>query len=218
MTKNIFNLSGTQLRQSLINNEPIPEFFSYPEVIKELRKAYQKVKGICISFTGLPSSEKSTLAQALQVKFLGMDEYRREVTILDGDIMRQYLSSELGFSRKDRSINTQRIGFVASLIVRHGGICFTVNIAPYAEDRKVIQDLISQEGFYFEVYVNTPLHICEIRDPKGFYKAVKEGKIPYFIGVSDPYEIPIDPDLELNGILPINQNVNLLLDLLKKHL
>lgn len=217
-TAKIFNLSGTQLRQSLINNEPIPEFFSYPEVIDELRKAYQKVKGICISFTGLPSSGKSTLAQALQVKFLGMDEYRREVTILDGDIMRQYLSSELGFSRKDRSINTQRIGFVASLIVRHGGICFTANIAPYAEDRKVIQDLISQEGLYFEVYVNTPLHICEIRDPKGFYKAAKEGKIPYFTGVSDPYEIPINPDIELNGILPIDQNVNLLLDLLKKHL
>lgn len=214
----IFNLSGTQLRQSLINNGPIPKFFSYPEVIEELRKAYQKMKGICISFTGLPSSGKSTLAQAFRAKFLEMDEYRREITILDGDIMRHYLSTELGFSRKDRSINTKRIGFVASLIVRHGGVCFTANIAPYAEDRKAIRDLISQEGLYFEVYVNTPLPICEIRDPKGFYKAAKEGTISYFTGVSDPYEAPINPDIELNGILPVDQNVELLLSLLKKYL
>lgn len=217
-TAKIFNLSGTQLRQSLINNEPIPEFFSYPEVIEELRKAYQKMKGICISFTGLPSSGKSTLAQALRAKFLEIDEYRREITILDGDIMRHYLSTELGFSRKDRSINTKRIGFVASLIVRHGGICFMANIAPYAEDRKAIRDLISQEGLYFEVYMNTPLPICEIRDPKGFYKAAKEGKISCFTGVSDPYETPINPDIELNGILPVEQNVELLISLLNKYL
>lgn len=214
----IFKLSGTQLRKSIINGDHIPDFFSYPEVINELRRSYQKVKGICISFTGLPSSGKSTLAQALRAKFLEVDEYCREITVLDGDMIRNYISNELGFSSKDRSINTKRIGFVASLIVRHGGICFIANIAPYKQDRAANRALISKEGLYFEIYVNTPQSICEQRDPKGLYKAAKEGRLSNFTGISDPYEIPEIPDIKLDGSLAIDRNVELLFNQLKKYM
>ena len=132
-------------------------------------------------------------------------------------MIRNYISNELGFSSKDRSINTKRIGFVASLIVRHGGICFTANIAPYSQDRAANRELISKEGLYFEIYVNTPQSICEQRDPKGFYKAAKEGSLSNFTGISDPYEIPEIPDIELDGSLSIDENIELLFNQIKKH-
>ena len=123
----------------------------------------------------------------------------RPVTLLDGDLVRKHLSSELGFSKKHRSLNVQRIGFVASEITKCGGIAICAPIAPYEYDRQINRELISQYGGYVEVSVNTPLKKCEERDSKGFYKLAREGKIEKFTGISDPYEAPNSPEFILNS-------------------
>ena len=146
-----------------------------------------------VFFTGLSGSGKSTLANGLLMKLL---EYgTRPATLLDGDIVRRNLSSELGFSKRHRSLNVQRIGFVASEITKNNGIAICAPIAPYESDRIINRKLIEKFGGYIEVYVNTPLKVCEKRDPKGLYKLAKEGKIKEFTGISDPYEKPHNSEI-----------------------
>ena len=192
-------LSGTELRNYLDEGLDIPDWFSYPEVTSELKKSRLPLykQGFTIFFTGLSGSGKSTIANGLAIKLL--EEGSRAVTLLDGDIVRTHLSSELGFSREHRSINVQRIGFVASEITKNGGIAICAPIAPYAIDRDANRKLISNLGGYIEVYVSTSLKKCEERDSKGLYKLAREGKIKDFTGISDPYEKPLEADITLNS-------------------
>jgi len=192
-------ISGTELRNILDKGGEIPEWFSYPEVTKELKKSRPPLdqRGFTIFFTGLSGSGKSTIANGLLIKFL--EEGSRPVTLLDGDIVRTHLSSELGFSKEHRSLNVQRIGFVASEITKNGGIAICAPIAPYEHDRKINRELISKVGSFIEVFVNTSLEKCEERDSKGLYKLAREGKIKGFTGISDPYEEPKSPDIVINS-------------------
>jgi sulfate adenylyltransferase len=183
-------ISGTQFRTMLEAGTPVPAWYSYPEVVAPLQQFYQKPKGLCVYFIGLSGSGKTTLAQALRGSL--QEEFpHKEVTVLDADEIRTHLSKGLGFSREDRSMNVRRIGYVASEIVRHGGIVLVANIAPYEEDRAFNRRIIGQHGRYLEVFVDTALETCEERDVKGLYKAARAGKITQFTGISDPFEPPL---------------------------
>ena len=192
-------LSGTKLRNLLDKGEDIPEWFSYPEVTAELKKSNppRHKRGFTVFFTGLSGSGKSTIANGLLIKLL--EHGSRPVTLLDGDIVRTHLSSELGFSKNHRSLNVQRIGFVASEITKNRGIAICAPIAPYELDRHFNRRLISKFGGYIEIYVSTNLERCEERDPKGLYKLARAGKISEFTGISDPYEVPKSPDIVVNS-------------------
>ena len=193
------SLSGTELRALLSDGKGLPDWFTYPEVAQELQKTHRPrfEKGFTVFFTGLSGAGKSTVANALMVKLMELG--RRTVTLLDGDIVRKNLSSELGFSKKDRDINVRRIGYVASEISKHGGIAICAPIAPYDKVRKEISESIrSVGGGFLLVHVATPLEECERRDRKGLYKAAREGKIKHFTGISDPYEEPKDADITLD--------------------
>lgn len=152
--------------------------------------------GFCVFFTGLSGSGKTTLAKALE-EYL-VQTYRREVSILDGDVIRQHLSAELTFSKEHRDLNVVRIGFVASEIVRHGGIVLCSAIAPYEEARSKAAELVAEYGTFVLTHVCTPLEVCERRDVKGLYKMARGGVIANFTGISDPYEEPIRPTAVLN--------------------
>jgi len=192
------NISGTELRRRLDKGMEIPEWFTYPDVVEELRHAQppKEKRGFTIFFTGLSGSGKSTIANALLVKLL--EHGRRPVTLLDGDIVRINLSSELGFSREHRDLNIQRIGFVASEITKNGGIAICAPIAPYENVRKYNRELISKGGNYIEVHVSTPIEMCEKRDVKGLYAKARKGIIKGFTGIDDPYEIPVNPELRID--------------------
>ena len=192
-------ISGTELRDRLDNGVKIPEWFSYPEVTSELIKSRpsRDKKGLTIFFTGLSGSGKSTLANGLLVKLL--EKNNRAITLLDGDIVRNHLSSELGFSKEHRSLNVRRIGYVASEITKHRGIAICAPIAPYKKDRNFNKNLISRYGGYIEVYVNTSIEKCEERDSKGLYRLARQGKIKQFTGISDPYEEPTNPEITVNS-------------------
>ena len=192
-------ISGTELRSILDKGENIPDWFTYPEVANELKKSRPPLnkRGFTIFFTGLSGSGKSTIANGLLIKLL--EEGSRPVTLLDGDIVRTHLSSELGFSKEHRSLNVQRIGFVASEITKNGGIAICAPIAPYNSDRNINRDLISKVGSFIEVFVSTSLEKCEERDSKGLYKLAREGKIKEFTGISDPYEKPQNPEITINS-------------------
>tara|TARA_Y100000591_G_scaffold9669_1_gene7581 strand:+ start:5208 stop:6782 length:1575 start_codon:yes stop_codon:yes gene_type:complete len=192
-------ISGTRLRSILEKGDSIPDWFSYPKVADELKKSILPLKkrGFTIFFTGLSGSGKSTIANGILIKLL--ENGNRPVTLLDGDIVRTHLSSELGFSKEHRSINVKRIGFVASEITKNGGVSVCAPIAPYLSDRQFNRDLISNYGGYIEVFVNTSLEVCESRDSKGLYKLAREGKLKKFTGISDPYEKPKNPEIILNS-------------------
>ncbi|MCF7808143.1 MAG: bifunctional sulfate adenylyltransferase/adenylylsulfate kinase [Candidatus Marinimicrobia bacterium] len=192
-------ISGTQLREMLDDGRGIPEWFTYPEVAHELelsRPPLQK-RGFTIFFTGLSGSGKSTIANGLLIKLL--ENGSRPVTLLDGDVVRSHLSRELGFSKNHRSLNVQRIGYVASEITKNGGIAICAPIAPYKKDRKINRELISKVGGYIEIYVSTPLAKCEQRDSKGLYKMAREGILKEFTGISDPYQAPKNPDIIIDS-------------------
>jgi len=192
-------LSGTELRQLLDEGEGIPDWFTFKAVARELEHSNPPLtkRGLTIFFTGLSGSGKSTLANGLLIKLL--EEGSRPVTLLDGDIVRTHLSSELGFSREHRSINIKRIGYVASEITKNSGIAICAPIAPYEKDRAYNRKLISKEGGYVEIYVNTPLEKCEERDAKGLYALARKGKLKEFTGISDPYEEPKTADIVINS-------------------
>jgi len=194
------NISGTELRRRLSGGLDVPEWFTYPEVLEELRKRYwsRDRQGFTLFFTGLSGSGKSTIAKGVLVKL--MERGKRRVTLLDGDIVRINLSSELGFSKKHRDLNIQRIGFVASEITKNGGIAICAPIAPYTHVRKQNRNLIENAGSYIEVHVSTSLEECERRDVKGLYAKARQGVIKGFTGIDDPYEVPKNPELRIDTI------------------
>ena len=191
----ILNISGTELRRRLREGLEIPEWFSFPEVVRELRRTSppRSQQGFTVFFTGLSGSGKSTIANALMVKLMEMGG--RPTTLLDGDVVRKHLSSELGFSKEHRDINIRRIGYVASEITKNGGIAICAPIAPYTATRRAVREMVEAYGAFVEVHVATSLEECERRDRKGLYKLAREGKIKEFTGISDPYEAPTNAEL-----------------------
>jgi sulfate adenylyltransferase len=178
----------------------IPEWFSWKDIIEELRNEFKVLnnKGLCIYLVGLSGSGKSTMANVL-IEKLREIERSRKITLLDADVIRLNLSKGLGFSREDRSTNVRRIGYVASEIVNNGGIVVCANIAPYEEDRLFNRKQIGDKGRYIEIYMKTSLECCMRRDVKGLYKLALEGKVKNFTGISDPFEEPLTADLVLDG-------------------
>ena len=193
----VLDISGTELRRRLREGLDIPEWFSFPEVVTQLRKTSpaRDKQGFTVFFTGLSGSGKSTIANALMVKLMEMGG--RPVTLLDGDVVRKHLSSELGFSKEHRDINIKRIGYVASEITKNGGIAICAPIAPYTATRRAVREMIDAYGAFIEVHVATSVDECERRDRKGLYKLAREGKIKEFTGISDPYELPTKAELVL---------------------
>jgi len=192
------SISGTELRERLQDGREIPEWFTFPAVAEELRRTHppRSKQGFTVFFTGLSGSGKSTIANVLRVKLLEMGG--RPVTLLDGDLVRKHLSSELGFSKEHRDLNIQRIGYVASEITKNGGIAICAPIAPYDEVRKGVRGMIEPLGGFTLVHVDTPLEVCEQRDRKGLYAKARAGIIKEFTGISDPYEAPEDAELVLD--------------------
>ncbi len=191
----VLDISGTELRRRLREGLDIPDWFSFPEVVTELRRTSppRAEQGFTVFFTGLSGSGKSTIANALMVKLMEMGG--RPTTLLDGDVVRKHLSSELGFSKEHRDINIKRIGYVASEITKNGGIAICAPIAPYTATRRAVREMIEAYGAFVEVHVATSIEECERRDRKGLYKLAREGKIKEFTGISDPYEVPTKAEL-----------------------
>jgi len=194
----ILNISGTELRRRLREGLEIPEWFSFPAVVNELRRRYppRNQQGFTVFFTGFSGSGKSTIANALLTKLMEMGG--RPVTLLDGDIVRKNLSSELGFSKEHRDLNIRRIGYVASEITKNGGIAICAPIAPYATTRRAVREEIEHFGAFVEVHVATSIEECERRDRKGLYKLARAGKIKEFTGISDPYNVPENPEIRID--------------------
>ncbi len=191
-------ISSAELRRRLEFDLEIPEWFSFPGVVQELKKAYppRHQQGFTVFITGLSGAGKSTLAKVLYVRFMEMRE--RPVTLLDGDIVRKNLSSELDFTRRHRNLNVQRIGFVASEITKNRGIAICAPIAPYDESRSLAREMVSPYGGFIEVYMSTPLEICEQRDRKGIYAKARSGIMSGVTGIDDPYEPPRSPELTID--------------------
>jgi sulfate adenylyltransferase len=195
----VFTLSGTQIREEyLAKGEKLPEWYTRSETSEILQEMYppRRKQGFCIWFTGLSGAGKSTTAEILTSKLL---ERGRQVTLLDGDVVRTHLSKGLGFSPEDRDTNILRIGFVAGEISRHGGCVICAAISPYRSTRNEVRKLVGEERF-FEVYVDTPIEVCEERDVKGLYARARRGQITNFTGVDDPYEVPVDAEITLNTV------------------
>ena len=191
-------ISSQELHKRLTLGAHIPEWFSYPEIVEELNRTFppRSKQGFTVFMTGLSGSGKSTIAKVLLVKFLEMND--RPVTLLDGDIVRKNLSSELSFSKEHRELNVTRIGFVANEITKNGGIALCAPIAPYERSRRVNRELISRHGGYIEVHVATPLDVCESRDRKGLYAKARAGIIQGVTGITDPYDPPENPDIVID--------------------
>jgi len=191
-------LSNDDFHRKLRCSRRIPQWFTFPEVVDELRKAYppRHKQGFTIFCTGLSGAGKSTIARVLYSRFLEMGG--RPVTLLDGDIVRHNLSNELGFSREHRDINVKRIGFVASEITKNRGIAICAPIAPYHASRKQVRRMIEKYGGYIEVYVETPLDVCEGRDRKGLYAKARAGIIKGYTGIDDPYQVPENPEVSID--------------------
>jgi sulfate adenylyltransferase len=190
-------ISGTQVREEYLDNgQKLPEWFTRPEVADILAETYppRHKQGICLWFTGLSGAGKSTTAEI--VTYL-LQEHGRQVSVLDGDVVRTHLSKGLGFSKEDRDINIRRIGFVASEIVRHGGTVVCAAVSPYRATRNDVRNMVGFEHFV-EIFVDTPLEVCESRDSKGLYAKARRGEITGFTGIDDPYEAPQNPEIVLD--------------------
>jgi sulfate adenylyltransferase len=194
----VLTLTGEEFRRRMQAGLKIPDWYSFPEVIAELQRNTppRTQQGITVFFTGLSGAGKSTLARALSARLLEMGG--RTVTLLDGDIVRRHLSSELGFNKAHRDINVRRIGFVASEITKHRGIAICAPIAPYRQTRRDVRAMVEAVGGFIEIHVATPIETCESRDRKGLYAKARAGLIPEFTGVSDPYEVPEHPELAID--------------------
>lgn len=208
----------TELRERLTRGKPAPDWFSFPEVVARLADVYppRSRQGFALFFTGLSGSGKSTLARIIRAKLV--EGGTRPVTLLDGDIVRQNLSSELGFSKTHRDLNIRRIGFVANEITKNGGVAICAPIAPYRETRQSVRHLIEQNGAFIEIYVSTPLEVCEARDRKGLYAKARQGLIPEFTGISDPYDVPENAEISIDtsSLSPMEAAQDILLYLLKE--
>jgi sulfate adenylyltransferase len=193
------SISGTEVRETYLNNgTTLPKWFTRPEVAEILSDTYppRHKQGICVWFTGLSGAGKSTTAEVLAVL---LQEKGRQVSLLDGDVVRTHLSRGLGFSQEDRDINIRRIGFVASEIVRHGGLVICAAISPYRATRNDVRNMVGSDHFV-EVFVDTPLEVCEDRDTKGLYAKARRGEIEGFTGIDDPYEAPEHPEIVLDTV------------------
>jgi len=210
------SLSGTEVRDEYLGaGRPLPEWFTRPEVAEVLADSYppRHRQGFCVWFTGLSGSGKSTTAEIVVDRLL---EHGRQVTLLDGDVVRTHLSKGLGFSKEDRDINILRIGFVASEIVRHGGAVVCAAVSPYHATRDRVRDLIGSDRF-IEVFVDTPLEVCESRDTKGMYAQARSGAIRGFTGIDDPYEAPAAAELVLDTTrTSADDNAKRIVDLLRE--
>ena len=192
------SISGTEFRRRLMAGEEIPEWFSFPETIDILRKYASKQSGqagVTLFFTGLSGAGKSTIANCLVAKL--SEKTNRKTTLLDGDIIRNHLTSELSFSKEHRDLNVQREGYVASEITKHGGIAICSMIAPYEKARSKARDQVEQYGKFVEVFIDTPVSVCEERDTKGLYAKARAGEIKNLTGLDDPYEAPKSPEIKL---------------------
>jgi sulfate adenylyltransferase len=194
----VLSISGTEQRRRLNEGRELPEWFTPPAVATELRRSYppRAQQGFTVFFTGLSGSGKSTIANVLLVKLLEIGG--RPVTLLDGDIVRKHLSSELGFSKEHRDINIRRIGFVASEITKNGGIAICAPIAPYDATRRDVRAMVEPGGGFLLVHVATALEVCEERDRKGLYAKARSGALKEFTGISDPYEPPADAEVVID--------------------
>jgi sulfate adenylyltransferase len=213
---NVAMISGTQVREDyLAKGVPLPEWFTRKESAQILLEAHppRHKQGFCIWFTGLSGAGKSTIAKRL-VNML--NEYGRNPTVLDGDVVRTHLSKGLGFSKEDRDTNILRISFVAGEIVRHTGTVVCAAISPYRQARREARKMVP-EGHFIEVFVDTPLEVCEERDIKGLYARARAGEIKNFTGIDDPYEAPIEPEIHLKtvGVTP-KDNARQIIDYLIK--
>ena len=206
------SISGTQVREEFLNRgRPLPNWFTRPEVADILAETYppRHRQGVCVWFTGLSGSGKSTTAEVLTVLLM---EHGRQITLLDGDVVRTNLSKGLGFSKDDRDINILRIGFVASEVVRHGGVAVCAAVSPYRAARDSVRNMVGADNF-LEVFVDTPLEVCEQRDVKGMYAKARRGEIKGFTGIDDPYEAPENPELRLNTVdFTAEQNAHIVID------
>ena len=209
-----YSISGTDVRNEYLSKgKTLPEWFTRPEIAKIMADTFPPIhrQGVCIWFTGLSGSGKSTTAETLTILMM---ERGRHVTILDGDVVRTNLSEGLGFSKKDRDTNIRRIGFVASEIVGHGGLVICAAVSPYKSTREDVRNMIGKDKF-IEVFVNTPISVCEKRDLKGMYSKARRGEIKGFTGIDDPYEAPEEPEITLDTTdSTAEANARLILDLL----
>jgi sulfate adenylyltransferase len=193
------SISGTQVREDYLDQgKDLPDWFTRPEVASILADSYppRHKQGFAVWFTGLSGSGKSTTADVLTVL---LQEHGRQITVLDGDVVRTHLSKGLGFSKEDRDTNIRRIGYVASQIVRHGGVVVCAAVSPYRSTRNDVRSMIRTDRF-IEVFVDTPLEVCESRDIKGLYAKARRGEIKDFTGIDDPYEPPEDPELVIDTV------------------
>lgn len=193
------NLSGTEVRENYLERGiPLPEWYTRPEVAAVLRQAFppRHEQGVCVWFTGLSGAGKSTVANILTSLLLASG---RRVTLLDGDVVRTLLSSGLGFSKEDRDLNIRRIGYVATEIVRHGGIAICAAVSPYRATRSEVREMVGRDNFV-EVFVDTPLAVCEARDTKGMYARARRGEVKNFTGIDDPYEAPLHAEVVLDQL------------------
>ena len=210
------SISGTQVREDyLARGRPLPEWFTRPEVAAILAEAHppRYREGFCLWFTGLSGAGKSTTADIVVTLLL---EHGRQATVLDGDVVRTHLSKGLGFSKEDRDANILRIGFVASEVVRHGGVAVCAAVSPYRATRDMVREMVGPHRF-FEIFVDTPLDVCEQRDVKGMYAQARAGIVKNFTGVDDPYEAPLAPELTLDTVHTTpSQNARSIVTLLRE--
>jgi len=194
------SISGTQVREEFLSaGQKLPAWFTRPEVAQILMDTYppRHRQGVCVWLTGLSGAGKSITAEILTMLLL---ERGRRVTVLDGDVVRTHLSKGLGFSKDDRDTNIRRIGFVAAEIVAHGGVAVVAAVSPYRATRDEVRHMVRAERFV-EVYVDTPLEVCERRDSKGVYAKARRGEITGFTGIDDPYEVPESPAIVLETVV-----------------
>jgi sulfate adenylyltransferase len=210
------SISGTQVRDEFLNaGQKLPGWFTRPEVAQILMDSYppRHRQGVCVWFTGLSGAGKSTTAEILTTLVL---ERGRQVTVLDGDVVRTHLSKGLGFSKEDRDTNIRRIGFVGAEIVRHGGVAVAAAVSPYRATRDEVRHMVGADRFV-EVFVDTPLDVCERRDSKGVYAKARRGEITGFTGIDDPYEAPENPEITLDTVVSSpEQNARRVLDHLER--
>ncbi|MEE8349269.1 MAG: bifunctional sulfate adenylyltransferase/adenylylsulfate kinase [Acidobacteriota bacterium] len=210
------SLSGTQVREEYLNQgKRIPDWFTRPEVAEILSETHppRHRQGMCIWFTGLSGAGKSTTAEVLLSL---LSEHGRQVTILDGDVVRTHLSKGLGFSKEDRDTNIRRIGYVASEIVRHGGTVICAAVSPYRATRNEVRSMV-RDSHFVEVFVDTPLEVCESRDVKGMYQKARRGEIKGFTGIDDPYEAPENPEITLDTVVQTpEKNANIIIEQLRE--